>query len=456
MPSKENRAVEDHSGARPSVLRRASAVAALAALVLALGAVVVEFIWRPILLPVIALALILAVLAAWVSLVSRGARRWIATAISMAALIGLLAFVGVKTLAGAGLVLLLMVLSGLAARIAFGHDQGLIAPTPTVRRVGSARRGVLLMNPREGGGKVVQFKLADEARRMGVEPILLQQGDDLQDLARQAVSAGADVIGMAGGDGSQALVADVARSHDVAFVCVPAGTRNHLARDLGLDRDDVLGALQAFGEGVERRIDLATVSGRIFVNNASLGFYAAMVQSPAYRDSKLSTALDMLPNLMGPDAGEFDLQFHRLDSQRPESADVLLVSNNPYTFRTLAGPGSRPRLDSGVLGIVAARANRPRDLSALGTVDARGAIQQRQSLRRWTAPTFRVDSTGPVPVGLDGEALLLKPPLEFRTLPGVLRVRLPPASTGAPQIVVHGVRHTLGALLHIAAGHPAI
>jgi diacylglycerol kinase family enzyme len=163
----------------------------------------------------------------------------------------------------------------------------------------------------------------------------------------------------------------------------------------------------------------------------------------------------MLPNLMGPEAGEFDLQFQRPDSPRQESADVLLVSNNPYAMRTLAGPGSRPLLDSGALGIVAFRADRPRDLSALAAFDARGAFRQRQGLRRWTAPTFRVDSSGPVPIGLDGEALLLEPPLDFHTLPGVLRVRLPPTSRGAPQIAVHGVRQTLRALLHIAAGHPA-
>jgi diacylglycerol kinase family enzyme len=446
--------VDDQSDVAPSVLRRASALVALAALALALGAVVVEFIRRPILLPVIALALIVAILAAWLSLVSRGARRWIAAATALAALIGLLAFAGFKTLVGTALVGVLVVLAGLAARVAFGHEQGLIVPTPTGRRVGSARHGVLILNPRSGGGKVARFKLADQARQMGVESLLLKEGDDLQELARQAVSAGADVIGMAGGDGSQALVADVASSLGVAFICVPAGTRNHFARDLGLDRDDVIAALQAFGEGVERRIDLATVSGRIFVNNASLGLYAAMVQSAAYRDAKLNTALDMLPSLMGRDAEKFDLQFRRPDSQRQESADVLLVSNNPYAMRTLAGPGSRPHLDSGVLGIMAIRANRQNDFSALASLDARNAADRLQGMRRWTAPTFRVDSSGPVPIGLDGEALLLNPPLEFRTLPGVLRVRLP-ASTGAPQIVVHGVRQTVRALLRIAAGHPA-
>jgi diacylglycerol kinase family enzyme len=431
-------------------------VAALAAFALALGAVVLEFIRRPFLLPVVAVALLLAVLAGWVALVSSGARRWVAAGISLSVLLGVLAFMGLKTLAGAALVLVLMVLSGAAARVAFGQEQALIAATPSGRQVGSARKGVLLMNPRSGGGKVARFNLVDEARRRGVEPVLLQPGDDLRTLAQQAVAAGADVIGMAGGDGSQALVADVARKHDVALVCVPAGTRNHFARDLGLDRDDVTAALDAFGEAVERRIDLATVAGRVFVNNASLGIYAAIVQSDAYRAAKLSTAVEMLPALMGPDAPEFDLHFDGPDGERQESADVLLVSNNPYVVRSLAGPGSRPRLDSGVLGVVAVRANRPRDLAALAALETRGAVHQYQGLRQWTAPTFRIESSGPVPIGLDGEALRLEPPLEFRTLPGALRVRLPSAGAGPRQIAVHGVRQTLRALMRIAAGRPAI
>jgi diacylglycerol kinase family enzyme len=106
------------------------------------------------------------------------------------------------------------------------------------------------MNPKSGGGKVERFNLVEEARRRGIEPVVLAPGDDLLQLAEQAVAGGADVIGMAGGDGSQALVATVATRHDVGFVCVPAGTRNHLAMDLGLDRADVAGALDAFGEAV--------------------------------------------------------------------------------------------------------------------------------------------------------------------------------------------------------------
>ena len=106
---------------------------------------------------------------------------------------------------------------------------------------------------------------------------------------------------MAGGDGSQALVATVAMRHDVAHVCVPAGTRNHFALDLGLDRNDVVGALDAFTDGVERRVDLASLNERIFVNNASLGVYARIVQSDDYRDAKLTTWKRMLPDMVGQD-----------------------------------------------------------------------------------------------------------------------------------------------------------
>ena len=129
---------------------------------------------------------------------------------------------------------------------------------------------------------------------------MLQPGDDMLDLARDAIDRGADVIGMAGGDGSQALVASVAAERGIPMVVIPAGTRNHLALDLGIDRDDVVGALDAFDAAVERPMDLAEVNGHVFVNNVSLGLYAAIVQSPEYRDAKADTTLSALPRLLGP------------------------------------------------------------------------------------------------------------------------------------------------------------
>ena len=214
----------------------------------------------------------------WFVLTRRGYRRLLGLPLILFAIVGLLAFAYDHKVALPTLIVVL-VLFGFAARYAVRHA---ITAEQIARRharpADPARKGVLIINPKSGGGKAERFNLPEEARKRGVVPLLLESGDNLCELADRAVTQGADVIGMAGGDGSQALVARVAMQRDVAHICVPAGTRNHFALDLGLDRDDVVGALDAFTDGVERRIDLASLNERVFVNNASLGVYARVVQ----------------------------------------------------------------------------------------------------------------------------------------------------------------------------------
>jgi len=134
-------------------------------------------------------------------------------------------------------------------------------------------RPVLFINPRSGDGKAARTGLAERAREAGIESVILAPGQDLAALARDAVTGGADALGMAGGDGSLAVVAAVAAAGGIPFVCIPAGTRNHFALDVGVDRHDLADALDAFSDGVERRIDMAQVNGRLFLNNVSLGTY---------------------------------------------------------------------------------------------------------------------------------------------------------------------------------------
>jgi diacylglycerol kinase family enzyme len=267
---------------------------------------------------------------------------------------------------------------------------------------------VLLVNPRSGGGKAEHYDVVGRCRVNGIEPVVMKKGDDLASLALAAVSAGADAIGMAGGDGSQGIVAAVACRHDVPYVCVPAGTRNHFALDIGVDRGDVLGALEAFRTGTERRIDLAQVNGRVFVNNASIGLYGKIVQSPEYRDAKLRTVIRMLPDLVGPGATPFDLRFADPDGAHYRLAQVVLVSNNPYQLDPLGARGTRGQMDGGRLGVVVLPDGQPL-----------------ASLREWTSRRFDIDSGSTVELGLDGEALSLEPPLHFESLPAALRIRTP-------------------------------
>jgi diacylglycerol kinase family enzyme len=108
---------------------------------------------------------------------------------------------------------------------------------------------------------------------------------------------------VAGGDGTQALVAAIAAEHGIPLLVISAGTRNHFALDVALDREDPSRCLDALRDGVELRVDLGFIGGRPFVNNASFGAYAAVVQSPASRDDKRRTTTEMLPDLLARPAG---------------------------------------------------------------------------------------------------------------------------------------------------------
>ena len=265
----------------------------------------------------------------------------------------------------------------------------------------------LIINTRSGGGKASRFDLIAQCAQRGIEPIVLEPGDDLAALAEAAIHNGAQAIGMAGGDGSQATVAAVAAEHDVPYVCVPAGTRNHFAADLGIDRNDVVAALDLFDDGTERRIDVGRVNGRVFVNNVAMGVYGAVVESSEYRDHKMRTVIEMLPQLVGPRADRFDLRFAGRDGTAHDGAALILVSNNPYTFDPRPQFGTRGTLNHGVLGVITLIGPPP------------------HGLEEWSTPRFHVDSATSIAVGIDGESVALTPPLRFESDPQALRVRLP-------------------------------
>jgi diacylglycerol kinase family enzyme len=286
-----------------------------------------------------------------------------------------------------------------------------------------SRRPVLFVNPRSGDGKAARAGLAERAREKGIEAVILAPGQDLAALAREAVTGGADALGMAGGDGSLAVVAAVAAAHEIPFVCVPAGTRNHFALDVGVDRRDLIGALDAFSGAVERQIDMAEVSGRVFLNNVSLGIYGEAVRSPAYRDAKVRTLLETAAEVMGPSGETPALRLADDLGREHHHLTVVLVSNNPYALDRPLVRGTRPALDGGQLGIV--------------VLDTPGDIQ-RPLGRAWSAPRLEVSASAPVHAGVDGEAVDLDPPLRFAIRPAALRVRISPRHPGAsPSALLH-------------------
>ena len=267
---------------------------------------------------------------------------------------------------------LVMVVCSRAALVSDLHERDARRPSD----VAPPRHPVLLCNPWSGGGKVEKFGLVELAEELGVEVVMLDHGLDLEKLARDAVARGADCLGMAGGDGSQALVASIAVEHDLPFVCVSAGTRNHFALDLGIDRDDPRLSLHAFRDAIERRIDYATVGDRLFVNNVSLGIYATIVQQEGYRDAKVDTTKAALPEMLGRTQEPFDLQFTEPDGTEVDGAYLIQVSNNPYVLGATLDASQRRRLDTGTLGVVAITA----------TTGRRGGQRGRHVRARPTSP----------------------------------------------------------------------
>jgi diacylglycerol kinase family enzyme len=442
------------SSASPTGLRRLAAVAALAAYAAALVAVVAFLFGNLGALVVAWLLVIIGAVAAWFAVTRRGAVRIAASVVAVVAVIGIAwVLIADDAVAGLLLIVVLAVVATMLATFALGAHKRALSEARIPGVVGARpRHPVLLMNPRSGGGKAERFKLAEEAQRRGIEAVIMHSGDDFQGLARDAVARGADALGAAGGDGTQALVAEVAMEHDLPFVCVPAGTRNHFALDLGVDRDDCVGALDGFTEGVERRVDLARVNDRLFVNNVSLGVYAKIVQSDEYRDDKLGTVARMLPELLGPDCEPFDLEFDGPGGNTHESADLILVSNNVYNLDRIAGFGTRPRLDEAVLGVTVVEVRNAADLAELVALQTTGGVSRFRGWRQWTTPEFEVRSRVSVEAGVDGEGLQLDAPLRFTVMPGALRVRLAPHHPGLSPAAVKPAlgRTTVARLVRLA------
>jgi diacylglycerol kinase family enzyme len=293
---------------------------------------------------------------------------------------------------------------------------------------------VLLCNPWSGGGKVERFGLVERARELGVETVMLDHGLDLEQLARDAVARGADCLGMAGGDGSQALVASIAVEHGLPFVCVSAGTRNHFALDLGLNRDDPRESMDAFRDAVERTVDFATVNGRFFVNNVSLGVYAKIVQEDSYRDAKVDTTKTLLPQMLGRQAEPFDLQFTTPDGEAVDGAIVVMVSNNPYVIGRSPDNAQRRRLDRGELGVFAITTSTGSEAARLLTATALGQRSRSRFWKEFTAADFELRSrSGHAFAGIDGEALDLPSPLRFESHPRGLTLLVPKGNVEAAE-----------------------
>jgi len=419
------------SGSEVSTFRRASAIVALAAAGILVVALVLYLIasFGFLLLGLVGLAI--AGGGGWLAVTEQMPRRAIGVVLLVVGVV-LMVFAVLKV-ATAGehsvlrmfVIIVLAAVAVIATRLALVnelHAADLLdddAPRP--------KHPVLICNPWSGGGKVDKFRLKERAEALGVEVVMLDKGLDLEQLARDAIARGADCIGMAGGDGSQALVASIAIEAGIPFVCISAGTRNHFAQDLGFDKEDPAAGLVAFVDGVPRQIDYGRVNGRLFVNNVSLGVYARVVQEDSYRGAKVETAKTLLPEMLGSQAEPFDLEFTTPDGSTVDGAFLIMVSNNPYVSGLSLDAFQRRTMDSGKLGVLAVNTSTGAEAAALVTRASLGLAGRDPNLHEFECERFEVRShSGEAYAGIDGEALTLPTPLDFQIFPGGLHMLVPP------------------------------
>ena len=372
-------------------------------------------------------AIVVSVVTAYFFLSRRGIWRWLSLAVFVLAPVAVIVVFAFRDLLWVAIAsAAAWLLASVTARVALaGNPADWRMPEHPAQP--PARHPYLIMNPKSGGGKVGKFDLKRKAEDLGAEVFLIGGPEpvDVARVAREAVAKGADLLGVAGGDGTQALVAGVAARHGLPFVVITAGTRNHFALDLGLDREDPSACLGALSEGVELRVDLGMINDQAFVNNASFGAYAEVVETPAYRGDKLNTTLNLLPDLLQGHRGA--RLSARADGTEIRSPQALLVANNPYGTGDVAGLSRRARLDRGVLGVVGVRVRNARQ--AVDLLRGRHAA----GLSVLTTKEIQISAdAAQIPVGVDGEAVSMATPVTCTICPSALRVWVPRDRPGVP------------------------
>jgi diacylglycerol kinase family enzyme len=298
----------------------------------------------------------------------------------------------------------------------------------------------LLINAGSGGGRT-QDSIAAAAAELKIDHHVVEPGDNFNTVLTAARNRGADLLAAAGGDGTLCAVAKVAMDHGLPMVVVPAGTRNHFALDLGLDLEDPVGVLRAcITSGHERRVDVGTVNGSTFLNNASLGVYATAVGSGGYRRHKVSAVAKAAREAVSPD----EAAEARLTLSVPGSALIdlgagsasVMVVNNAYAPAFAPGARLRPRLDAGEVWVYFAGGMEHDKSGATALVHVVGAVLHKKALRAaFGVDRVEITSNRPdVPIAIDGE---LRPdllaPFEFASRSGALRLIVP--SDPAPRKV---------------------
>lgn len=288
---------------------------------------------------------------------------------------------------------------------------------------------VLIINPKSGDGRAIKAKIPQKASKLGITTIITKKGDSIEGLARKAVSDGAKILGVSGGDGTLGAVAKVAIEENLPLVVLPGGTRCHFARDVGFDPKEIGDALASF-YGIERRVDVGSINGRIFLNNASFGLYADVVDKPDYRNHKVRTTREVLRSLLNGDTPYYALSFTDDKQKKHRHAAQILVGVNAYETVNIFEFGRRRAMNQGILQITAVTKLTDELIGQMmGTIVLNQSFEDSNTghVEQWEAAKFSVNSKSKqLVVGVDGEREEYTTPVTIKILPKALRLMVPP------------------------------
>lgn len=254
--------------------------------------------------------------------------------------------------------------------------------------------------------------------------------------AAVAAHRGKPRVIVGGGDGTLGAAATVLANSPTALAILPLGTRNHLARQLGIPLDLGEAAAVAVG-GQRRRIDLGAAGERVFVNNASFGIYTRFVRQ---RDRRSG------PKWLGAIPATWHVLRHmraqhftlRMDGQRQAiTTPLLFVGNNEYSIAP-GHLGERETLQDGELSIFAVAARQPHRLIAFAVRALVGlARPERDFVECANAVEVVIEGDGWIEGAFDGELEWLPLPLALRSLPSALGVVTPRESAPPERNLFH-------------------
>lgn len=264
------------------------------------------------------------------------------------------------------------------------------------------------------------------AAGLSVDPILVS-GDALEAAVRRALDSGPDIVVAGGGDGTISTVAERLAGTGTALGILPLGTLNHFAKDLGIPLD-LADAVRTIVAGRQVQVDMGEVNGRLFLNNASLGIYPALVserEQHQARGYRKWTALAIAAWTMWRRYRRVRVAIHTGSELRVIHTPFVFVGNNAYDFTTRR-PGGRGRLDAGTLHLAVAPGMSRKTMARALALALTGRFSPDQHLDTWFAPRLAVSAwRRSVRLALDGELVRLTTPLQFRIRPRVLRVCVP-------------------------------